>query len=99
MVLVEVLMVLLNVLLKCRNGDKPGFGTEASPEIRSVLLTHFFNRQVSKRLCYDLIKALQRAFRVAFLKLAAQTIVRNAVGQRERSFDGFDDLSSADFSG
>ncbi len=51
-----------------------------APKIRTVLLTHFFNRQVSKRLCHDLVQTLQRAFHVAFLKLAAQTIVRNAVG-------------------
>src|SRR6188474_3961271 len=98
MVLVEVLMVLLNVRHKRRNGYKPGFGTQARREIRTVLLTHFFNRQVSKRLCYDLVEALQRTFHIAFLKLAAQTVVRNAVGQRERPFDGFDHLGSADFS-
>src|SRR5262245_27233366 len=98
MVLVDVLMVLLNVLLKCGNGDKTGFGTEANPEIRTVLLTHFFNRQVSKRLRYNLVEALQRAFRVAFLKLAAQTIVRDAVGQRKGPFNGLDHLGSTDFS-
>src|SRR5690242_9158956 len=91
-------MVLLNVRLKGRNGYKPGFGTQAHHKIRTVLLAHFFDRQISKRLCHNLVEALQRAFHVAFLKLAAQAIVRNAVSQRERPFDSFNHLGSTDFS-
>src|SRR5512134_1980374 len=81
MVLVEVLMVLLNVRLKGRNGNKAGFAAEARRQIRTVLLTHFFDRQVSKPLCHDLVEALQRAFHIALLKLPAQAVVRYTVGQ------------------
>jgi hypothetical protein len=52
----------------------------AGSEVQALLPSHFFNGQVSKGLCHDLVQTLQRAFHIAFFKLYAQTIVRNTVG-------------------